>query len=436
MEQQMTATDPSEAAQQGKETRVRLAAVNQFFVETGMTLTEASTVLVLLVKSLGGSNFMAGLLPSLRFFGWLVPQFAISGRLERKRVLIPTVRALEAWRVVPFFLMAAVTYALGKSRPEWALVIIFVLYLLTRLAAGSSAVARADVVARLVPASERASLVATRLFAGGLGGFLAGFVVRDVLDSDTIAYPNNYALLIVLSGLAFLLAIVALSLIKETPRAPNGSQARFWDELRRGPALWRRDGQLRLLTGVRAATTGLQMASPFYIIYATEQLGAPAAIAGAYISARTLTRVLSNLFWGKRCTKRGSLNVLRWGLVLGSLAPALTVLFAVAQNTLWGNDIPASAPWIFGAAFLVEGVANAALGTGRLSLLYEIAPEDEVPTYFGLTNTLLAPFYFLPALAGMVLDKLGFVPIFAAASLMLLGGLALSTRLQSGKRAC
>jgi len=415
--------------------RVFLAAVNHFFVEAGMTFTEASTVLVLLVKGLGGSNFLAGLLPSLRFFGWLVPQFAVAGRLERKRRLIPSVRALEALRFVPFFLMAGLTYALGYERPELALALFFILYLITRFAAGSSAVARADIVGRLVPPEERSSVVAIRMFAGGMAGFLAGFVVQYILDTDAISFPRNYALLLFLSGLGFLLAVIVLSLIQETPRTPNGSEMGLRDQLCRARGLLRRDRQLSLLIGVRAAVTGLQVASPFYIIYATEQLRAPAAMAGFYISARTVSRVLSNLYWGKRCRRRGSLNVLRSGLVLGFLTPALVILFPLAQGMFWDDVVPGFAAWIFGLIFLTQGLADAALGTGRMSFLYEIAPEDEVPTYFGLSNTILGPFYFLPALAGVLLDRVGFIPIFGVAALMLLAGLVVSTRLEAGRGA-
>jgi len=395
-----------------------------------MTATEASTVLVLFVKALGGSNFLAGLLPSLRFFGWLMPQFYVAGRLQKLSHMLPAVRLLEAGRYVAYFAMAGLAFAYGATRPELVLVLFFALYLLTRVAAGSSAVARAELVGGLVPPEERSTVVSVRLFAGGVAGFVAGFIVRFVLDERVADFPTNYALLLLISAMAFLVAVVVLSAVREPARSAQGQETGVRQQLQRAPELLGRDRRLALFVGVRAAVTGFEMAAPFYVVYATERLGAPAALAGIYISMRTLARVVSNLYWGRRCRRAGSLGVVRIGLAIGVMAPVTVLGFMLLGRLGWDGGVPTVAAWAFGLVFLLDGLAVAALGVGRMSYLYEIAPEGYLPTYFGLANTLLGPLYFLPALGGALVDRVGFVPIFGAAAGLLTVGYALATRLE------
>lgn len=423
--------NPAQLSPQTTRRNVAFSAVNHFFVEGAMNLSEASMVLTLLVKALGGSNLLAGLLPSLRFVGWLVPQFFAAGRLQRLSRFLPAVRFLEAIRSSFYLIIAGFTLAYGIKSPQLVLAVFYPLFLVTRLAAGSSAVARAELVARMVPPRERSTVVSVRRLAGGVGSFLSGLAVRYILDEKVSSFPANYALLVGLSGIGFALGIAALGPVKEAEQ-PIGPRVLDWrQQLKRVPALLKGDRRYMSYIGVGAAATGFQVAAPFYIIYATEVLGTPAAMAGFYISIRTLSRVLSNAFWGRQCRKRGNLWVLKVSCALGAVAPMFVVLLACGVPVVWADGVPAYVSSLFGLAFLVEGVALSGYYISRTTYLYDIAPERDRPTYFGLANTILGPFNFLPALAGALLDAVGFGPIFAAAAGML--GLAhlLASRLSS-----
>jgi MFS family permease len=412
-----------------------LSALNAFCVEASMTLTEASEVLTLYVRMLGGSTFIVGLLPSLRFFGWLAPQFVAAGRMQSFRRFLPTIQRLELVRSSLYLVIAALTFLFGVRSPGLVLAAFFVLYLVTRIAAGSSAVARAELVARMVPPRRRASVISTRSFAGGVAGFIAGLVVRLVLDPNVSGFPNNYAILLMVSGIGFGLAIVSLAGIIEPRTTIKPRRVDWLAQVRRAPALLRADRRFMRYIGVRAALTGLELAGPFYILYATERLGAPAHMAGIYISVRTLSRVLSNVFWGEQCRRRSSLWVLRLACGLGLLAPVSVILLQALTASLWAGSAPAHAMVIFGGVFFLQGIAGSALGISEMAYLYDIAPEQERPTYYGLTNTLLGPLYFLPALGGALLDTVGYVAIFGTTTAMIAVALGLAVRLGRDGRA-
>ena len=414
---------------------IGFSTVNQFFVEAAMTISQPSMVLTLFIKALGGSNFMAGLLPSLRFAGWLAPQFFAAGMMQRLHRFLPVVKVTEFVRSSLYIIIAGFTLAFGLDRPQLVLAVFFVLFMVTRLAAGTSAVARAEIIARMVPPHERATLLSYRSLAGGIAGFLAGFGVRYVLDERTAGFPYNYALLIGLSGIGFAIAAALLSAVIEPQTDIEPRKIDVKEQLARAPALLRADREYRIYVALSAASAGNAVATPFYIIYATEVLGAPAAMVGIYIAMGTLARVLSNMFWGAQCRRRGNLWVLRVGSILGIVPPTLVAIVSGLVPAPQAGAISAVAAWLFGLVFLMQGFAGAADGISRLSYLYDMAPEDERPTYYGLANTILGPLYFLPAIGGILLDMAGYALIFGVSSVFMWLALYLSMQLgQQGHR--
>ncbi len=380
-----------------------------------MTVSEPSSVLTLFVKALGGSNFLIGLIPSLRFFGWLAPQFLVAARMQRLSRFVPVTQALEFVRAALYLAIAGFALSYGVGNPQLVLGLFVVLFMITRVTAGSSSVARNEIIARMVSSQERAHVVSLRRLSGGIAGFLAGFLIRYVLDERVTSFPRNYAILIGTSGVAFAIAIAILSFIVEPETSIEPKEVGALEQLKRAPDLLRGDRRFMLFVVMRGASTGLSLAAPFYILYAVDELGAPAAMAGIYISVRTLARVVSNIFWGRQCRRRGSLWILKASFVLGVGCPLIVILLSSLQFMLWPGGIPPALVWAFGAVFLLQGLADSAYGIGNVAYLFDIAPGDERPTYYGFANTVLGPVHFLPALGGAVLDRVGFVPLFAVA---------------------
>lgn len=380
-----------------------------------MTISEPESVLTLFVKALGGSSFLIGLLPSLRFFGWLAPQFLVAARMQRFSRFVPITQALEFVRAFLYLAIAGFALAYGVRNPQLVLGVFLVLFMITRVTAGSSSVARNEIIGRMVSPRERAHVVSLRRLSGGIAGFLAGFFIRYVLDERVTSFPWNYAILVGVSGTFFAIAITILNFIEEPETSIEAREVGALEQLKRAPDLLRDDRRFMLFIVMRGASTGLSVAAPFYILYAVDVVGAPAAMAGVYISVRTLARVVSNIFWDRQCRRRGSLWILRASFVLGVGCPLIVILLSSLQSMLWPDGLPLFLTWAFGAVFLLQGLADSAYGIGNVAYLFDIAPVEERPTYYGLANTVLGPVYFLPALGGAVLDRVGFVPLFAVA---------------------
>jgi hypothetical protein len=104
------------------------------------------------------------------------------------------------------------------------------------------------------------------------------------------------------------------------------------------------------------------------------------------------------------------------------------VLIAGGAAVVGANLIALIAPSvdIFGAAFALLGFYLASTHVSWLNILLEFAPTStERPTYVGLGNTGAAPAALgAPLLAGVMVDALGYGPVFALAALAGLIGVA------------
>lgn len=68
--------------------------------------------------------------------------------------------------------------------------------------------------------------------------------------------------------------------------------------------------------------------------------------------------------------------------------------------------------YAFMLVFLLMGVRDSGKHIGKRSVLLDIVPVAERPTYWGLLNTILGIVSLLPVLAGKMIDWLGFQPLF------------------------
>ena len=411
----------------GSRRQTILCGLNQFFIEGGMTLADPSLVLPLFVRALGGSTALAGLLSSLRFFGWMLPQFVVAGPVERRSRLLPLIAALEMFRSGAYIVIAFGVALLGSRYPQMILALFFVLFILTRFTAGSSGLARTELIARIVPDTERSSLVSLRRLAGGVAGFLAGVAVQRILEGyggSTI----SYAWLIGLAGVLLGLAMLMLNRVKEPVVKVTTRRISLWQAICEGGGILRGDARYRLYLLMRAAGTGMTLATPFYIVYATEVMGLPASIAGVYIGVRTASRVFSNLYWGRQGRKRGSAWLMMMGSLIAWMAPTWVLLLSLLGGTSLGLSSGLRGALLAGV-FIAEGLSTSASGVGRILYLYDLAPREHRPTYFGLANSLLGPLYFLPAIGGALLGRIGFMALFAGASAMLMISALLAIRL-------
>jgi hypothetical protein len=404
-----------------------LGVVNGTFTQLGMNVTQPSLVLSVFVRALGGSNTLVGSIPAIRFGGWFLPQFLAASWIQPSRHKVPIAVGLEVIRAAVYAALGLLTFSLGPSNPTLLLILFFVLFGLSRLTAGTGALARTDAIGKFVSPRRRAAFFAARSFWGGLVVFGAGFLVRAVLDeTHGQPFPINFTLLFGISAVCFFIALLLFQQIEEKPDPDDRPRHSLKEQLGRAPELLRADPTFRRYLLVRVLQNMTRLAAPFYPIFALDVLGAPASMVGFYLSAQTLARILSNLLWQRLSRVRGNYFLVKTACLLTATEPLLAVVLpwimrladlSVARTGL----LPA---YLFSGVFVLTGISQSGRSIGFMALLLDIAPAQERASYIGFVNTTLGLVSFFPIFAGAVIDRVGFEPIFFAATVLLLLGYA------------
>jgi len=405
------------------------ALLNGVAVQLGMNVTAPGMVLTVFLRQLGASNTLVGALPSLRFAGWYLPQLLVAGWVESRRRKVPAALAMEGIRGGTYALLAFLTGLWAASHPRWVIGAFLALFTLTRFAAGMGAVIRLDLIGRLVSSRRWTAFFAYRNLGGGVMGFLAGLLVRFVLDEQYgLPFPTNYASLFLLSALAFGLGLACFSQLREPEGKPAGRSMPLGEQFRRAPAFLRENPRFRRYVLLRAFLRLGSIATPFYAIYATEVLGAPTAIVGLYISFATFARILSNPVWRRMGQRRGNVFLMRAGTLFTLMVPLLALVTPLLGR---GLGLPATPlVYLFGLLFVCQGFSHSGASVGFHAFLLDIAPPAERPSYIGSVNTILGVVSFVPIIGGTLIDLLGYEVVFALALAFILAALLASQGLK------
>ncbi len=403
--------------------------LNGVLFTLGDAFSNASLVLALLIRQLGGSLIVVGLLPALQSGGFLLPQLFVGGRLQAMPYKLPLYRRAALARTVAYFILTAVMFAaayLPSTVSLWLIVICFTVF---QVGGGTSTLAFQDVVAKTIPPEQRGRFFSTRLLFGGLLAFaVAGPLVRLLLSADgPLAFSANFGVLGLLTLLFYAAGMYAFIMVREPPQTRPGPRLRVIEGLRRAPQILRHNRNYRWFILTRMLTRTGQIGEPFFILYATEALQLPSSVAGVYLAVRALAGAVSNLIWGRISARLGNRSLLSVSTALLALVPVLALagppLAAVLQTGANGLLV------VFGLVFLVSGAATDGSNIASMTYLLEIVPEDERPTYMALANTTLGVVTFVPVLGGWLVAALGYRATFTIGLVFALLGLLAAQRL-------
>ena len=409
-----------------------MIVLNGAFFMLGFTFFSPSVVLPAFVHELTGSGVMIGLIVSLRRASSVWLQLLMPNLVEHRERKQPFYMLSVLIRIAGWTAMLCAIFLVDLERPSLFLSLFILSMVLYSSGSGVSNIPFMDIISKAVPAERRTMLFGVRRLSGGILGFAAGFLVRHILGREDLPFPDNYGVLFSFAAVFSIMGSFAFLMVRE-PIHPVASKRRpFREHLRAGLDLVRRDPNYRGLLAVRAFWSLGQMSGTFFVPYALDRLSLGVATSGLFLSAATLTNVLSNLFWGRFGQRRGNRSLLLWSAPFLALAP----MWAMGVGALSRGGIRAdSVAAIYLFTFVLNRFASAGLVLGRTTYLLEIAPDERRPTYLGFMSVFTAPFDFLPLLAGMLVTYLSYEGLFGLSALFGLGTVLMARRLsEPGRR--
>lgn len=379
----------------------------------GESASSPGLVLSLLIRQLGGSLTLVGLLPVIQSAGYLLPQLLVGGRVQALVHKLPVYRRFAFLRILAQIAMVTACFVAGMIDNAWALAAILVSYALFNFGGGVTTLSFQDVVAKIVPANQRGRFFGTRQLLSGLLAFsVGGPLVRWVLsESSPFVFPYNFAIISGFSLICYALAMSVFATVHEPPAQQVVPSMTFADTLKAAPAMLRNNRDYRQFIVVRLFLLIGRLAEPFLIIYVTEQLGLPASTAGLFVASSAVAAAISNAVWGRLGDSRGKQWLLRITGSVAMIAPLMMLLapyISAISNTLLIG-------WLL-LLSLAAGTSADGIGIASMTYLLEVAPPEQRPLYMGLANTILGVGALIPVLGGVLVSNFGYEVAFLCAA--------------------
>ncbi len=383
--------------------------IDNILFAVAMGILGTTTVVPDFVRRLTDSEVLIGLSGNIFTIGFTLPQLFVA------RYIVGYARK-KWWFVGPnipvrfvILLFAGLVFWLGQERVGFILLAFFICYSIAAFGDGLVGVPWADLVGTSLDNRWRARVFGLSAAISGVIMLLIAPLIGNVLGENGPGFPNNYAVLFAASGLVFVVSILPGMMIHELPggkvveKLP--SLAEFLPEL---GGLLRDDRPFRAFIVARLLTSLLMMSAPFYIGFATVDLGLSSGVAVPVLLAmQTVGSVIGSLVYAW-LGARNNLLYMQLALVSAALLPFCALLAGTVGV------------WALYAGFLLSGLAAGSnLFLSFLNWLVGYANADQRPIYVGLSNTVTAVISFItPFIAGTIAQQLGYQPLFAVSLVM------------------
>lgn len=387
-----------------------------FMVALGMI--GSTTVIPDFIRRLTDSEILIGLSGTLFDIGWTLPQLFIARyvvRFERKKWLFagPNIPV----RLV-ILIFAVIVVLLGAERPGAILAAFLICYSIAAIGDGVVGVPWADIAGTSLDSRWRARMFGLMSALSGLIMLGVTPLIGIVLSDANLPFPNNYALLFGGAGVLFALSIIPPLLLIELPGSKAVEKMATMSEYL--PALGRvlrEDVPFRAIIITRMLTTLFTMAAPFYIGFATVQLGLSSTVAVPTLLAMQTVGTIGGALIYTWLGARNNLLYIRLALAGASLLP-ISALLAAFVGPL---------PLYFG--FLVSGLAMSNLMFSYQNWVITYAAADKRPVYTGLFNTIAAVTSLTaPFIAGTIVQNVGYEALFVVAIIMISSAMYVTLR--------
>jgi MFS family permease len=363
------------------------------------------TVIPLFVSTLTDSAILIGMIPAIHIVGWQLPQIFTAQRVSRLHYIKPMVIFMTIQERLPFLGLAVVAWFVPQLGQSIAIWLVFGLLIWQGLGGGLTANPWQNMIAKIVPGDRRGLFFGVQSAAANLLSSLGAVVAGVMLER--LESPLDFTLCFLFAGLSMLISLSFIAWTREWDGLPRKSvdQGReYWKSL---IPLIRRNSNFRWFIIVRILSQFATMAFAFYTVYAVRDYGMSEITIGVMTGVLMAVQIAANplMGWlGDRWNHRSVMGI-------GLLACALSAIIA-----WWAPDIG----WFY-LVFILAGIANVGIWTLAITMTLDFGSPEEMPTFVGLANTLVAPFAMLaPLFGGWLADQHGYKATFLGSAL---GGL-------------
>jgi MFS family permease len=393
----------------------------------GVSFINPYTVLPAFATRLGMSEALIGLLITVFYLSWDLPQLIagnIIARVPRKKPVL--MRAAAIGR--PAILIFALFLFLTGGKPDWLSVVLLFVALAALFSTDAfAAIAWFDLLGRAFPPERRGSYLAIWQIIKACGALGVFFLVKTVLGEDGPEFPTNYAILFLAGSIGLLISGVALAFIYEVPHGdsePPTTHIEWRDFQNHLATVWQQDRKMREANIARVLVVLGTMATSFYVLFATQVAHLPDVVIAQFILAQTIGALVGSVLFGRVADRFGSLRVIQVGALVVLSAPIIAL--ALALLPIFSSN---GVVTLLLAVYVIIGASENIGILGFMNYVLDIAPPGQRTIYMGISNALNGVGVLGPLLAGWLLSLTSYPILFSVAIFFALTGMIFAVRL-------
>ncbi|GAH65221.1 unnamed protein product, partial [marine sediment metagenome] len=247
-----------------------------------------------------------------------------------------------------------------------------------------------------------------------------------------LRFPQNFALLLVISVGVSTVSWVLFALIRESPSRSSSRRLGLMAHLVHGVRLVRRHKEYRRYIRARLLLGAAAGIRPFFIVFASKVWHLSDEVAGTFLALQLGAEVFGSVVAGQASDRIGNRSVMIMASVALTLAAAIASLATFAP---WGSpaafqdSFASQEVLVLGAAFVGAGFFMTSLGIGSSNYIMDIAPDRQRPSYLAFVSAFTLPLALVPPAYGWAADTIGFRIVFLTGLALSLVALALVLRL-------
>ncbi len=370
------------------------------------TFTEVNTVLPAMIIKVGGNEFHIGILTSIMVGIPLVAQLLFAGFLHSRPKKKPYLILGINLRVIALGLISLTILSISRFTLTQALLLIYGELLLFTVSGAFAGVSYIDIIGKSFTPDVRRSLFLNKQVISSSGILISALITREILKR--MGYPENYFTLFITATIALFIASAGFYMLKEpapSQSATAASQPSLLTTLKSIPERIKADSNLRYYIIVANLMGVGLVLLPFYVSFAKSRYSLEPKLIGNLLLIQIGGMILSSFLWKILVRKRGFKGILYILSILSAILPFLAFIF--------GTYLPVSA---YLTVFFLSGMVLSAQKVTAEAVLVEISSNEDRALYSGILGTFNLTVALLPFIAGILISRFGYVPLFIIAA--------------------
>jgi MFS family permease len=364
---------------------------------TGFRLVNAPIFVPAYLHMLSGSDVAVGLGLALQQLGGTISPIIGAAQIEHRKHVLPVSMFLGTMMRVQILGLALSGWLLhGTPLLVSAMIFLFLLGLFS----GPQGVAFQFLLGKMIPIAWRGRLQGWRNMTGGLIAALLSYFAGKYLVGTNF-WGNGYGTTFLVAFVLTSLGLTAFRLLVREPEPPTlRPRVNLRERVRDFVPMLRDNPPFLYFTIARSFAIASRVASPFYIVYASQTVGMSGTTIGTLSFAYLIADTVMNMVWGVMADRLGFRSCFIAALLFWIGATAL--LMGV-------HTLP-----MFVVAFFGLGAANSGYQMSAQNIVFEFGHRDDMAMRLALSNTAESVMSALgPLMGGLIAASLGYRTVFA-----------------------